>query len=100
MICTVCDTMGCCDSSLQHTYAQGCILEKKHNQVSLNGDVHDGTTVSLDHCVQKMEVTIRSLSGVHAQTIKDFLQRRYQVVDIKELERTDFVSSSISDFWG
>ena len=27
-LCVVCDTMGCCDSREQHTYEEGCILDR------------------------------------------------------------------------
>lgn len=29
MVCKVCDTMGCCDSGIQHTYGPDCILGPK-----------------------------------------------------------------------
>jgi hypothetical protein len=27
-ICVVCDTIGCCDDNEQHTYEEGCILDR------------------------------------------------------------------------
>ena len=61
-------------------------------QVHLQGKVmQDGQTVSLDHSVQKFEVIVRSCSGIGVQSLKDLIQRKYEVVSIEEKDRTDYV---------
>jgi len=61
-------------------------------QVHLYGKpLVDGKTVQLDHSTQKIEVVIRSCSGVGLQDLKDLIQRRHEVVSIKEIDRTDYV---------
>lgn len=49
-------------------------------------------TVTVDHTVQTFTVVIRSMGSVHPDTIKDFLQRRYEVVECKETDATTYVS--------
>jgi len=61
-------------------------------QVHLYGkELQDGTTVTLDHAVQRYEVVVRSLCGISNQTLKDLIEKRYEVVSIKEIDRTDYV---------
>jgi hypothetical protein len=51
----------------------------------------DGKTVTLDHAVQEFTVVIRSMAGVHPQTLKDLIQRKYEVVSIKTGESKEYV---------
>jgi hypothetical protein len=61
-------------------------------QVRINGKpLVDGKTVKLDHSVQKFEIVVRSLRGVSTQTVKDLIQKSYEVVRINEIDRTDYV---------
>lgn len=55
------------------------------------GKLEDGQTVTLDHSVQAFTVVIRSMNTVHPQTLKDLIQKRYEVVSIMETDRTDYV---------
>lgn len=61
-------------------------------QVHIYGKpMHDGQTVTLDHSVQKFEILVRSMSGVHAQRLKYLIQKEFEVCNIKEIDRTDYV---------
>ena len=48
-------------------------------------------TVTTDHVVQVFRVEIRSLNGVHPETLKGVIQSRYEVTDIEPLARTTLV---------
>jgi hypothetical protein len=50
-----------------------------------------GVTVITDNVVQTFKVTIRSLNGVHPETLKRVIQSRYEVTDIETLTRTTLV---------
>jgi hypothetical protein len=52
----------------------------------------DGKTVTLDHAVQEFTVVIRSCSGIHPQTLKDLIERKFEVVSIKAGESKEYVS--------
>lgn len=61
-------------------------------QVHIYGKkLEDGQTVTLDHCVQKFEVIVRSMSGVHAGRLKDLIQKQFEVVKIKEIDSISYV---------
>jgi len=61
-------------------------------QVHLYGKpLVEGKTVTLDHTVQKFEILIRSMSGVHAQRLKDLIQKQFEVVKIKEVDSISYV---------
>jgi hypothetical protein len=44
-----------------------------------------------DHVVQVFRVEIRTLNGVHPETLKGVIQKRYEVTDIQPLARTTLV---------
>lgn len=54
------------------------------------GKLEDGQTVTIDHSVQVFTVTIRSGCGIHSQTLKDHLQKKWEVTHITENDRTDY----------
>jgi len=61
-------------------------------QVRIDGKpLVNGKTVTLDHSTQKFEIVVRSLRGVSTQTVKDLIQKSYEVINIKEIDRTDYV---------
>lgn len=61
-------------------------------QVHLDGKkVLDGQTVTLDHSVQSFTVVVRSLAGITPQTVKNLIQKSYEVIAVKENDRTDYV---------
>lgn len=61
-------------------------------QVHLYGKpLVEGKTVTLDHTVQKFEILIRSMSGVHASRLKDLIQKQFEVVKIKEVDSISYV---------
>ena len=61
-------------------------------QIRLDGKpLGDGRTVTLDHSVQKFEVLVRSLNGIAPQKVKDLIQKSYEVVSVKEIDRHDYV---------
>ena len=47
-------------------------------------------TVETDHIVQEFKVVVRSSAGVHPNTVKDFLQRRWEVLKIEEVDNKVF----------
>ncbi len=50
-----------------------------------------GKTYTVDHTVQSFTVVIRSMNNIGEQTIKDLIQQRYEVVSIKENDRTTYL---------
>jgi hypothetical protein len=48
-------------------------------------------TVATDNVVQLFQVEIRSLNGVHPETLKDVIQKKYEVTDIQLLAKTMLV---------
>lgn len=44
-----------------------------------------------DHSVQTFVVQIRSLSGIHPDTIKDQLQKKWEVINIEKTDQTNYV---------
>jgi hypothetical protein len=62
-------------------------------QIRLDGrPLVDGETVTLDHSVQKFEIIVRSLNGIAPQKVKDLIQKSYEVVSAKEIDRRDYVT--------
>jgi hypothetical protein len=55
------------------------------------GNLDNGQCVTVDHCVQTFTVTVRSMSGVSAQQIKDLIQKRHEVTHVEEGEGTQYV---------
>jgi len=71
----------------------------QHNFINLDGkQVSDGTTVTIDHNVDTMTITFRSLCGVSPSAIKEYLQRKWEVVDISDHHRDSFVQCGMADF--
>ena len=52
----------------------------------------DGKTVTLDHTVQEFTVVVRSMNHVHPQTLKDLIETKFEVVNIKMGESKEYVS--------
>lgn len=72
------------------------------NSVNLgNRPIKDGETVSMDHVVHTFMVQVRSMSNVGEDTIKDLIQKKFEVSEIKKVDETFFVRGpSIPDFAG
>lgn len=68
--------------------------------VEVNGNpIGLGETVSVDHVVATYTVTIRSLTGVDKNDLKNLIQSKYEVTDIDLVNDTHFVrGSSVPDF--
>ena len=49
--------------------------------------INDGDTVQVDHNVTTFVVTIRSMGSVGVESIKDLIERKFEVVDIKETDQ-------------
>jgi hypothetical protein len=63
--------------------------------VEVNGKkIEDGETVMVDHSVQTFTVQIRTMNGLPVETLKDYLQRKYEVVNITETKATTYVHGS------
>ncbi len=77
-----------------------CSIEDKMNHVEVNGNpIGRGETVSVDHVVATYTVTVRSLSGVDKNDLKNLIQTKYEVTDIDLVDDTYFVrSSQVKDF--
>jgi hypothetical protein len=70
------------------------------NHVEVNGNpIGRGETVSVDHVVATYTVTVRSLSGVDKNDLKNLIQTKYEVTDIDLVDDTYFVrGSKVKDF--
>lgn len=62
--------------------------------------IRDGQTVSSDHVVQKFTVTVRSLNMVGTDTIRDLIQKKFEVMDIECTGGTVYVNPGMPDFIG
>ena len=56
--------------------------------------INAGQTVTVDHVVQTYKIVVRSLSGVHADVVKDHLQKKWEILDIACIEKNDYVRVS------
>lgn len=64
----------------------------KRNFVEVNGKpIQPGTTFTVDHTEQVFTIKVRSLSGVGAESLKDHIESKWEVVQIEEVEKTHFV---------
>jgi hypothetical protein len=68
--------------------------------VEVNGNpIGPGETVSVDHVVATYTVTIRSLTAVDKNDLKNLIQSKYEVTDVNLVDDTYFVrGSSVPDF--
>ena len=55
------------------------------------GKLEEGQTVTVDHVVQSFTVVVRSMNGVDNQTLKNLLQQKWEIVSLKENDRTEYV---------
>lgn len=69
------------------------IEQPKHDCKHLDGSttLADGSCRIIDHSVSKFEVSIRTMGSVGPLSMKDLIQTKYEVVEIKEVEKTTFV---------
>jgi len=62
------------------------------NMREVNGlPISNGMTVTLDHSVQVFTVVVRSMGRVGADTIKNLIEKRHEVVRIEEIDSIRFV---------
>ncbi len=63
-----------------------------HENRSVDGSpVPTGVCVTLDHSTQTFTVQIRALRFVSPETIKDLIQKKFEVIDVKETDSVSFV---------
>lgn len=72
----------------------------KCNMISLNGKPFSaGQTVTVDHQITEFTVKIRAMNSVGANQIKQLLQEKYEVLEVKETSSTKYViPSPVADF--
>lgn len=69
-----------------------------NRMIELDGKtIHEGQTVTVDHVVQTFTLTVRSCSGVESKTIKDHLQKKWEVVNIERTENVQYVRAGHFD---
>lgn len=65
--------------------------------VSIDGStIREGDTLSLDHCVQEFKVVVRSSNRIDAETIKNLIEARHEVVVCEQLSSTAYVRKAQS----
>lgn len=57
----------------------------------LNEDVRDGQTVINDHTITGFHVSVRSMNLVGEETIKDLIEKKFEVVDIRKTSKQFFL---------
>lgn len=63
-----------------------------HKNIKIDGTpIPQGHCVTPDHSVQTFVVQIRSLSGIHPDTVKDQLQKKWEVINIEKTDQTNYV---------
>ena len=53
--------------------------------------IGDGQTVQVDHTIKTFTVSVRSMSNVGADTIKNLIEAKFEVVEIKETDGVHMV---------
>lgn len=53
--------------------------------------IGDGQTVIVDHTIKTFTVSVRSTSNVGADTIKNLIEAKYEVVEIEETDGVHMV---------
>lgn len=70
----------------------------ENRTVEISGrPIRDGETVIVDHTVKSFHVVLRSLGGVGVQDLIDHIQKKYEVVDLKEVGNVTFVHGTQGD---
>lgn len=64
----------------------------KINIQSTSRPVADYETCILDHSVQRFTVEIRSMGGVFPDSLKELIQKKYEVLSVEEVNRTLFIT--------
>ena len=59
--------------------------------VSLGGPIHEGQTCMVDHTVRRFTVVVRSMNSISADTIKNLIQTKFEVVECEEVNATTYV---------
>lgn len=60
----------------------------RHNPTTMisNRPLRDGQTVTVDHTLRTFSVTVRSHINVGPETIKNLIEHKFEVVDVKETD--------------
>lgn len=56
--------------------------------------ISDGQTVLVDHTIRTFTVSVRSMNDVGANTIKDLIEKKFEVVSIEETDCVHMVKGS------
>lgn len=61
------------------------------------GPIPEGQTLSVDHHVREFKVVIRSMNRISPEGVKDFLQRRWEVLECEVTGGKDYVVVGMPD---
>ena len=65
------------------------------NTINLTGKpIDDGQTVVVDHYTQRFTVVIRSMSPIGEDTLKNIIQQKYEVVEIKQQDANAMITTT------
>lgn len=67
-------------------------IDKTSQSINIGSKpIRDGDTVQVDHNVSVFSVSVRSLSNIGTETIKNLIEKKYEVTDVQQVEQTFMV---------